>query len=183
MTTRDRALPKGGPTLSDAKNFELSRDQEHGIQTKTLVAEFRQMLGPPTIIRGLLRTLEDQQFIERRGDFIRAGPMLELGIDNRAMRDAILQFSRLDELRKKAESLPAENYEDSLENKVIQFFVEAQGPVAKRQIEQEFSLTRANVTKLLDALVDQEVIRRTGKRSEGLYVHVEYAAPDEEEGE
>lgn len=183
MTTRDRVLPKGGPTLSETKNFELTREQEHGLQTKTLIAEFRQMLGPPTIIRGLLRTLEDQQFIERRGDFIRAGPMLELGIDNRAMRDAILQFSRLDELRKKAEALPNERYEDSLENKVIQYFVDAQAPIAKRQIEQAFSLTRPNVTKLLDALVDQEVLKRTGKRGEGLYVHIEYAASEDEEAD
>lgn len=169
MTERDRVLPVGGTTLSAAKNLELARDRDNGMRTTTLIAEFKDVLGSESGIRGHLAALEQHHFIERTGDFIRAGPMLELGIDNRLMRETILGFSRLDELRKRAEALPPEKYEDSLENRVIQHLREADGPVPRRRIEERFNLERPRADKLLRALVEKGILRNVPPRHEGLY--------------
>lgn len=105
------------------KPMPRAEDASMGISYRALLADFGDKLGKKTRMDMNLGQLAKLGFVERRGDMIMEGPLLDLMMDTDALKDRIVNGALADifgrPIKKKEE--PAEEEDEQQEADVIPF--------------------------------------------------------------
>jgi len=179
-TAEDTREVPGEAGLFTGDAADAARRYAPAVRFEALAREFGDVFGSRTHLKRLVGQLRRLGFAAGRGEYIEAGPLLELGIDGEAM----VAFIRRGVLARLADAPPdGEDLPPSPERQVIEALAGEGGEAAIGPIEEATGISRTRLRRLLKRLIEDGLVRRRGERAATRYLLLPHSSPDRAEEE
>ena len=158
----------GQVALLPGEQARAAREHEPSVRLATLLREFGPVLGSATHVKALVSQLRRLGFVLSRGEEIRAGPLLELGLDGERMLAFIRRSGVLEQVRREGEESHGEAPE-SAEAQLLRVLAELGGPASIAEIAARTSERRERLRGLLRELIEAGRVVKIGDRGQTRY--------------